>query len=766
MQMLCRSSISCIGGSDKFLQYQRTVSTKACSYWPDAVIPEGLNFSWGEITVSKAVRRRATAHERYTKSSWANHSFYKGQLLEDSDDEAPPAGYKVVDPESIVDEPVDGAEDCDDSDSDFTVTERGASSSRTRKRIRSAIAVPSSGDDDYQVQGVGDRWNGEFTPGAFRESDAGPSARSDGVSDVDGLDDADDDDDLQVMEVDGLSQAPLEDVTTGTDALMDEGADNSSVPDDHCAGTFLSGRAETSISPEASTPRTTESAPPAVAGPVDPVVHGSGTPSCSSASRAPIARAVQQAELPTSTAPPSQSVEVQAVPQNTPPMSGLAPQTVAYIKSLEASLESAKAMAELKAQETERMRNQLMSASGASTSSHVINLDDEDDEELESRCNQLTRANEESERKLREDLAKALPDGPAPKDKDAGGDSKDVKPDVKPTVDWVVGQVQHARRGDMRKIKEMASNMQMMQANQLEMQSVMQKMMEMQMLRGNTILPPYGYHPGPYPQYAYHPGAYPGASGMHPPPPPYSDQSGMHPPPPVFPGQSAMHPSPSMYPGQSGMHTPPPLYQNSTPMHPPPPVLLDATAMFPPPPPYQQSPAMYPPPPGYPSATGMLPPPPVQPDSTGSQAMSVPIPYVGPPQGPQLAAPSDIPTSDQSTASPACSTPVLAPPVVPADSSTPAAPESERPPNTEAATASVPTAEPDVHPVQQVVAAPGADTAAVESTALAAVSLLPDSNPEDLHLSLYDQMLLDQKVTIPCPDEEKPFRLEVVLSIG
>lgn len=249
MQMLYRSSVSCIGGSHKFLQYHQTVSAKACSYWPDVVIPQGLNFSWQEILDSKAVKRRPTVHERYMKSPWAAHDFYKGELLEDSEDEAPPGGYVVVDAGSIVEEPVDGAVECVDSDEDFTVPERGASSSRPRKRMRSTISVPTSGDDDFQIQGVGDRWNGDLSPRSFRESDARPSATREGISDVDGLYDGDDDDDLQIMEADaGLSQAPLEDIATATDALMDEGGDNSSAPDGHCAGTFLNGRSETSIS--------------------------------------------------------------------------------------------------------------------------------------------------------------------------------------------------------------------------------------------------------------------------------------------------------------------------------------------------------------------------------------------------------------------------------------------------------------------------------------------------------------------------------------
>lgn len=143
-----------------------------------------------------------------------------------------------------------------------------------------------------------------------------------------------------------------------------------------------------------------------------------------------------------------------------------------------------------------------------------------------------------------------------------------------------------------------------------------------------------------------------------------------------------------------------------------------------------------------------------------------PIPNVAAFEEPQIAAPSDIPTSDQSTAHPACSTPIPSPPVLPADSSTPVAPESERPPKTEPVTASVPTAEPDVHTVEQVVADPGADTVALESTAPAAVSLPPYSNPDDLQLSQYDLLLDDEKVTIPRLDEGKPFRLEVVLRIG
>lgn len=59
-------------------------------------------------------------------------------------------------------------------------------------------------------------------------------------------------------------------------------------------------------------------------------------------------------------------------------------------------------------------------------------------------------------------------------------------------------------------------------------------------------------------------------------------------------------------------------------------------------------------------------------------------------------------------------------------------------------------------PADEVVAEPNAQKGAPESTAPAPAADELDSNPEDLRLSQFDQLVLDKQVTTPTMDKDKP----------
>lgn len=707
--MLCRSSVSFgVGTRVQFMQH-REVTRKACSYWAEAVMPGGLKFEWKDIPNSAAANREIVHHERYKKGGFAYEEIAAGPEVVTSDD-CESNGEGDEDSEHFTQrEPVDSEAETETGhpeeheDDDSPNRRRGSAS-----RLRSEIHRPSvSIEDEYRVMGVGNRWSGEGSPTQSRGTYSGPPPNdqvdAEMLADDAGTNDDYDNDVGEFVEqgqratdvgvtVASQREDMEEDVVASYDVVLDQESEPS--------------RAEVGAQEEVGSADVQ-----IVVGSIDPAPTVSGD----------VAGVDAPLDATSSELPPEWQAR--------------------FLKMQAMLAETTK-----RAQEAES-RNMEMLASSSQT---VIDLDNIDDDTLQSRITAMQEMEKEDLATVQEVLSGAnageISATVGPGEGQSSEQGKEEKPDVKPAADLVAITIKQLRRKEHQERAGFLAERAGFQAELAELRRMIQL----------SLRPSGPTHPYPYPPHLYPPMgvqplmtpppyAYPGLHQQHMPPPGgYNDAGGvsqqpMAPPGCYYDGHWVL-PQPMLSPGAyyDGRQQPLPPPAGSyfpVPLQPvpPPPSTMPTDSPVPPPPSTMPPDSQVPPP-----LTDVPPADPSEPQAAYNIPATVQI--RGPPT------PGSIPAPAQASVFPA-------PPNI----------ISMEEPSTEAVAA--PPALLDAATSNEAVAAVVPEAAAPESAPPAPSRHLTDSNSEDLQLSQFDQLLLNQQVTSPSPDATKPFRLEVFLII-